>query len=179
MKAILVVLIALQTLGAQAAGHEYYAAAEFRKAALQFQARCNDDDAEACYWAGVSYERLADIAAPFGDRIGRRAHRYFARAVALAPGERLYRAALFDFLLDAGDGSRSLLRAAARVVAALPESDPEYGAMRRRLDEQRRLKGSVNARLGGLLLMVPRAAYGAGAKAHALGYDFGTTEVVP
>jgi len=140
-------------------GRAYYIAGEFAKAAAQFQLVLESDpgDAEACYWTGMSYHRMADIATPFGGNYAAKARPYLVKAMQLAPGERLYRQALFDFLLD--DGSRSALRGAADILRAMPESDPDYGDMLRRFESQRKSKSSVNARLAALFLAVPQAAY--------------------
>jgi hypothetical protein len=146
------------------AGLRYYEAAEFRKAAAHFQIPCSvDGNAEACYWTGISYERLADTRTPFGCGIDTKARQYLRQAVKLAPERPAYREAFFDFLLDTAGCSRTALQEAAELLAATPERGAGYDWMRSRLEEERRDKASVSGRLGRLLLVVPRAAYRAGA----------------
>jgi hypothetical protein len=134
-------------------------AGKFKQAAAYFQPACDiRHDAEACYWSGLSYERLADMRIPFGCSTETKAHEYDRKAAALAPARRAYRDALYDFLLNA-DCSRSTLREADAILMATPPSGPDYASMRARLDEQRRLHASADERLASLLLIVPRAAY--------------------
>jgi hypothetical protein len=161
-------LLAITAFSAQAAelnrdflaGRDYYMEAEFKKAAVRFQASCTaNNDAEACYWTGLSYERMADTQTPFGCWTDAKAHRYLAMAVKLAPGLAAYRDALFDFLLDTADCSRTALREAAGILSATPQSDPGYDRMRSRLEQERHANGSVDARLARLFLSVPRATY--------------------
>ena len=144
-----------------AAGRAYYAAGEFRKAAAQFRqaVRANPGDAEACYWTGMAYQSLADIATPFGGLNSSRARDYLTRAANLAPANPVYRRALFDFLLDSSRFSRGALRQAAGVLLTTPESDPDYFDMRRRLENQRSQNSAAAVRLGEMFLTVPRAAY--------------------
>ena len=164
MRLSLCIVMAL-TLTAQAAernrafeaGRDYYMLADFKKAAAFFQVFCNTkDDAEACYWTGMSYERQADVSTPFGCKSDAKAHEYFSKAMKLAPGLPAYRDALFDFLLDTGDCSRKALREAAGMLSAMPESDPDYSVMRSRLEEARHQNASWNERLATLFLIVPR-----------------------
>jgi hypothetical protein len=168
MKLRIWIILALAVLGSQAAernrelaaGRDLYAAAEFRRAAVSFQIPCNTDhDAEACYWTGLSYERLADIRIPFGCRTSAKAQRYFQKATFLAPDVPMYRDALFDFLIDDMDCSRTALRDAEGILAGLSEADPEYQLMRLRLEEARHLNGSTDVRLGRLFLMIPQVTY--------------------
>lgn len=143
-----------------AAGRDYYAAAEFGKAANRFRFSCDTaNDAEACYWAGVSYDRLADIHMPFGCRTEAKAHRYLLKATQMAPEVSIYRAALFDFLLDDADCSRTALPEAAAMLSGTPGSDPDYNLMRIRFQQASRESASADVRLGKLFLIVPRAAY--------------------
>jgi tetratricopeptide (TPR) repeat protein len=144
-----------------AAGRAYYAAGQFKKAVAHFRLALmvNPGDAEACYWTGISYQALADIATPFGGKNNSNARDYLTRAMQLAPGQPEYRRALFDFLLDSSDSSRTALRQAAGILSTVTESDPDYAEMRRRLDDQRKVNSSVEVRLGRLFLTVPRAAY--------------------
>jgi len=148
-----------------AAGRADYAAGEYRKAVAHFRLVLKDNprDAEACYWTGMAYQSLADIATPFGGQNNSHARDYLTKAATLAPENREYRQALFDFLLDSSDSSRTALRQAADMLSAMPESDPDYFEMRRRLDDQRRVNSSAGVRLAGLVLIVPRAAYRAAA----------------
>ncbi len=144
-----------------AVGREYYAAAKFAKAAAVFQVACKaSNDADACYWAGMAYEKLADIAMPYGCHISAKAHQYFTDALKLAPGRPTYRDALFEFLLNTADCSRTALREAAAILAAIPKSGPEHGDMLCRLENERLISASLDARLSRLFLMVPRAAHG-------------------
>jgi tetratricopeptide (TPR) repeat protein len=142
-------------------GREYYLAGDFAKAATSFRHTFEADpqSADASYWTGMSYQRLADIATPFGSRYNARAREYLTKAMKLQPGERMYRLALFDFLLDTAHCSRTALRQAAAILRALPESDPDYPELRRRFEEETNLNSSLNARLGRLLLAVPRLTY--------------------
>jgi len=142
-------------------GRTYYANGEFKKAAAAFQSALRDDpdNAELCYQAGVSYQKLGDIATPFEGRYYARARTWLTKAVQLAPGRADYRRALFDLLLDSAASSRTALPAAARLLDSMPESDPEYPEMRRRLEDERNVNSSVEARLGRLFLLGPRAAY--------------------
>ena len=168
MKLRIWIVVALTAIGSQAAernrdlaaGRDLYAAAEFRKAAVRFQLSCNtDNNAEACYWTGLSYERLADISIPFGCRTEAKAHRYLVKSAHMAPGGLMYRDALFDFLLDHTDCSRTALRDAAAVLSGMSEADPEYHLMRIRLEQTRNLNASADVRLGRLFLMIARATY--------------------
>jgi len=158
----LMVLTALYAPGAEpehsfAAGQRYYLDAEFRKAAVHFETVCTTGhDPEACYWAGISYERMADIATPFGCKLNAKARVYLREAARLLPARPLYREALFDDLLDNADCSRATLREAAEILYATPESDPEYNRMLRRLQTEKRLNASSDARLGRMFLLVPR-----------------------
>lgn len=144
-----------------AAGRAYYGDGEFKKAAIHFQMvlTADPDDAEACYWTGMAYARMADIATPFGGRYSSKARAYLVKAVKLAPGRPDYRRALFDFLLDSADSSRTALRDAAGILRAMPESDPDYADMWRRFHNERKANSSAEARLGRVLLLAPRAAY--------------------
>jgi hypothetical protein len=160
MKPILLILVSLTTSGAWAAsagfelavGRAYYTDGEFRKAANYFSRM--PDNPEACYWAGLSYERLADLATPFGGRKLSKARMYLARAARLAPGSKEYRQALFDVLLDS-----SALREAAALVRTIPESDAEYPEMRRRLEAERQWNSSPEARLSRAFLAGPRTLW--------------------
>ena len=144
-----------------ATANEDYVNGDFKKAANRFAALCNgNDDAGACYWAGLSYERLADERIPFGCTAEAKAHRYFARATTLMPSDAVYRDALFDFLLGASDCSPRALRRAAGVLSVTPESDPAYREMSRRLEDERHYNASAAVRLSKLWLIVPRATYG-------------------
>ena len=131
-------------------GREYYLAGNFAKAAASFRQafEADPESAEASYWTGMSYQRLpADIATPFGGRYNARTREYLTKAMKLQPGERSYRLALFDFLLDTAHCSRTVLREAAAILRALPESDPDYPELRRRFeDEETNLNSSLNAR---------------------------------
>lgn len=144
-----------------AAGRAYYTEGEFRKAAQQFQLalRTNPDDAETWYWAGMSYERLADIAMPFGAKYNAKAREYLTKAMKLAPSRADYRDDLFEFLLNSADSSRTALPLAAGVLLSVSETDPAYDGMRRRFEDERKLNSSGGARLSRLFLAVPRAAY--------------------
>ncbi|MBZ5619747.1 MAG: tetratricopeptide repeat protein [Acidobacteriia bacterium] len=143
------------------AGRAYYSEGEFSKAAARFQLalNANPGDAEACYWAGMAYQRLADIATPFGAKDRSKTRAYLTRAMNLAPGRSEYRQALFDVLLDSAYSSRKALRYAADILLTMSESDPDYSEMRRRYDNEKRLNSPAQARFGRLFLMAPRAAY--------------------
>ena len=151
------------------AARDYYQAAEFRKAAAGFRVLCDtDNDAEACYWAGTSYERLGDTRIPFGRRTYAKAHEYFSKAARLEPNRAEYRDGLFNFLLNTADCSRSSLREASMMLSVMPESDPDRFEMTRRLREEARLNRSADARLARLFLLVPRVSYDAAAVPAAL-----------
>lgn len=169
--ALILIAIAATTVQAASpasefvAGRSLYTEGRFKEAALHFQRAlgANPDDAEACYWAGVAYQRQADIATPFGGSYQAKARRYLTKAMELAPAESKYRQALFDHLLDSAGTSRTALRDAERILRAVPESDPAYGGMRSRFEFEKQVNSSANARLGWLFLAVPRLAYRAGA----------------
>src|SRR5580698_5533461 len=90
-------------------GRAYYTDGEFKRAAGHFQLAIETglNSAESFYWLGMSYQRLADIAQPFGGRYNAKARVCLTRAVELAPNRSDYRRELFDFLLDPAGGSRS------------------------------------------------------------------------
>jgi len=161
----LMVLTALNAPAAEpepsfAAGQKYYMNAEFRKSAAQFEAVCQiGHDPEACYRAGISYERLADIATPFGCRLNAKARGYLREAATMAPAQPFYRQALFDHLLDSSDCSRGALLEAVKILSAMPESDPDYPDMLRHLQTEKRLNASGDARVGRMFLLLPRAIH--------------------
>ena len=168
MRVHLAIVIALTALCAPAAernpalvsARDHYANADFRRAAAGFQLLCNiNKDAEACYWAGLSYERLADIAMPFGCRIEAKAREYYSQAVKLKPGLPVYRDALFNFLLNTADCSHTALRDAAAMLSAVQERDSDFEQMSRLLEQERHRNGSLDARLARVFLIVPRATY--------------------
>ena len=169
------VLIAVHTAGAVqpspefSAGLSYFEAAEFGKAAVRFGVECNADrNAEACYWTGIAYERLADIRIPFGCRTAAKAHTFLAKAVNLAPHEPAYRDALFNFLLDDTDCSRAALPEAAGILSQVPQSDSEHDLMRTRLEAAAQWNSSFTVRLASIFLAVPRASYRISASSGAL-----------
>ena len=142
-----------------AAGHRFYETAQFANAAARFQIVCRRDGiAEACYLTGLSYERLGDTKVPFGCSTSRKAQEYYAKAVSLRPDQTEYRDGLFEFLLNYADCSRTGIRQAAEMVAATPESDPDYPRMRQRLQETVRWNKSLVTRLSNVFLLVPRSA---------------------
>jgi tetratricopeptide (TPR) repeat protein len=168
MKLSLSIILAVTALHSQTgaryrefeAGREYYAEAEFSKAAARFHGLCDrNNDAEACYWSGMSYQGLADVWTPLGCRTYAKARHDLSKATKLDPYRPEYRDALFDFLLDTSDCSRTALREAASILSGLPDSDPDYGEMSRRLEDGRRFNGSASAHLARLFLIVPRATY--------------------
>jgi len=144
-----------------AAGRELYREGEFSKAVARFRLALKENprDAQTYYWAGMSYQMLADIATPFGGRYSARAREYLRAAVTLAPDRADYRTALFDCVLDSASYSRSAVREAAEILLAVPDSDPAYGDMRLRLEYERKANSTAEARLGRLVLAVPRAAH--------------------
>lgn len=151
------------------AGLRYFEEADFGKAAVQFGVGCNADrDAEACYWTGIAYERLADIRIPFGCRTAAKAHTFLTKAVNLAPHETAYRYALFKFLLDDADCSRAALPEAEGILSQIPQSDPEHDMMRKQFEEASKQKFSFGARLANVFLAVPRASYRISASSGAL-----------
>jgi tetratricopeptide (TPR) repeat protein len=144
-----------------AMGRAHYTNGEFKKAASHFQRalRANPGDADAHYWLGMSYQVLGDIATPFGGSYNSKARVSLTRAMELAPGRPEFRRELFDFLLDSAASSRTALRQAAGILQAVPESDPEYDRMRLRLEDERSVNSSAEARVGRLMLAMPRTAY--------------------
>jgi len=117
MKLNLIVLILLAGFGREAAGQQsefaigraWYTEGEFKKAATHFQLalRADAKDAESCYWMGMSYQMLADIASPLGHRYRTKARIYLMKAVELAPMRADYRRELFNFLADSAGRSRA------------------------------------------------------------------------
>lgn len=162
----LLLLVLFAGLGCEAAeqqseylaGRASYVAGDFKQAARHFQRAVEADpyDAESYYRAGMTYEVLADIATPFGARYNAKARRSLTKAVQLAPDRQDYRRSLFDFLLDSANSSRTALRQANSIMAALPESDDEFNEMRRRLAEETKINSGAEARLGRVFLAVPR-----------------------
>jgi tetratricopeptide (TPR) repeat protein len=144
-----------------AMGRSYYAEGQFKRAAAHFQRGLveNPNDADACFGAGMSYQMLADIAAPFNHKYSSKARGYLTKATELAPTRQDYRSELFNFLLDAAGSSRAARRQAEAILERMPESDPEYPWMHRRLEQEGRADASTDARLGRLFLSVPRALY--------------------
>jgi tetratricopeptide (TPR) repeat protein len=142
-------------------GRTFYTEGQFKKAAVHFQLAIGADpnNAESYYWMGMSCQRLADIALPFGGRYNAKARIFLTRAVELAPDRPDYRGELFEFLLDPAASSRSALRQAAGILQTTPESDPDYSYMRGRFESESKANLSAEARLGRLFLAVPRAAY--------------------
>jgi len=59
--------------------------------AAHFRIGCNNNDADARYWAVMSYARLADNAIAFGYKINAKAREYLAKVLRLAPGWPVYR----------------------------------------------------------------------------------------
>jgi tetratricopeptide (TPR) repeat protein len=142
-------------------GRGYYTEGEFKKAAAHFQLALKSDptNAESYYWMGMSYERLADIALPFGGRYNAKARFCLTAAVELAPSRADYRGELFGLLLDPAASSRSAMKQAEDILQRTPESDPDYSFMRERFERERKANSSAEARLGRLFLAVPQAAY--------------------
>jgi tetratricopeptide (TPR) repeat protein len=142
-------------------GRAYYMDAEFKKAAVHFELALTADprSADGCYWAGMSYQRLADIALPFGGRYNAKARIYLTRAMELAPNRPDYRRELFEFLLDPAGWSQSGKRQAASILRSMPEDDPEYSDLRGRFESETKANGSADARLGRVFLAVPQAAF--------------------
>ena len=138
------------------AGRSCYADGDYRKAAAHFEMALKNapDDAALQYWAGRTYEVLADIAFPFDHKYRSKARRHLTTAVELAPSQAEYRQELFYFLAGSG---RSLREAAAM----LPEDgqSPEHATMRRELERARRSNSSAEGRLGSIFLAVPRLTY--------------------
>ncbi len=107
----------------------------------------------------MSYQMLADIAAPFGGKYNAMARVNLTKAAELAPNRLEYRRELFDFLVDSAGSSRSAWRQAGDILRTVSESDPGYSGMRRRFEQARRESSSPEARLGRLFLAAPRAVY--------------------
>jgi tetratricopeptide (TPR) repeat protein len=168
MKRNWLILMLLAGLGSQATGQTsefatgrgHYTAGEFKKAAAHFRRaiQANPNDAESYYWMGMSYQVLADIAAPFDGTYNSKARVYLTKAMELAPGRQDYRRELFDFLLDSAAPRRTALRQAAGILLTMSESDADYIYMRRGLERESRANSSAQARLGRLFLAPPAAA---------------------
>jgi len=165
MRAILLTAVLSAAAAGQqsdlAIGRAYYNGGDFKKAASHFQMaiRTGTDGAAAYYWLGMSYQMLADITAPLGRKYKVMARVNLTKAAELAPNRLDYRAELFDFLVDSAGSSRSVRRQAADILSTVPESDPQYAVMRRRLDQARRASSAPDARLGGFFLVAPRSIY--------------------
>jgi tetratricopeptide (TPR) repeat protein len=142
-------------------GRAYYMHGEFKKAAAQFQLalKTYPENAESYYWMGMSYQRLADIALPFGGGYNGKARLCLTKAMELEPNRSDYRRELFEFLLDPAGGSRSAARQAAAILEMTPESDPDYSEMRRRLQSESKANASAEAKLARVFLALPQAAY--------------------
>jgi tetratricopeptide (TPR) repeat protein len=168
MKVNLVVLFLIAAVGRSAdlrsdlaVGRAYYAEGDFRKAVthLQRQLKLDPDEPEVNYWTGMAFQGLGDVATPFGARYNAKAIVYLTRAAALAPGRSDYRKALFDFLADSASESPAALRLAQGMLSRTPESDPEYNAMRRRIELARRTSSSAGVRFDRLFLAIPRTGF--------------------
>jgi tetratricopeptide (TPR) repeat protein len=144
-----------------AAGRAQYEVGAFKKAATHFQRalKTDPDDPEVNYWAGMAYQGLADVAAPFGGRYNSKARLYLTKAVDLAPRRADYRRELFAFLLDSAAASPASLRLAVAMLRQTSEVDPEYNSMRRRLERETVMAGSMEARFDRLFLAIPGAAF--------------------
>jgi tetratricopeptide (TPR) repeat protein len=144
-----------------AKGRAHYTNGDYKKAATHFQRALqgNPNDADTHYWLGMSYQVLADIATPFGGSYNSKARVSLTKAMELAPDRPEFRRELFDFLLDSAASSRTALRQAAGILQSVSESDPEYDRMRRRLEDERSVNSSAEARVGRLILAMPRTAY--------------------
>jgi tetratricopeptide (TPR) repeat protein len=142
-----------------ATGRDHYTDGEFKKAAAHFQLaiQANPNNAESHYWMGMSYQVMADIAAPFGHKYNSRARVHLTKATELAPNRADYRRELFDFLLDSAGSSRTALRQAAGILRTVSESDPDYTYMQRGLERESKANSSATVRLGRVFLAPPRA----------------------
>jgi tetratricopeptide (TPR) repeat protein len=143
-------------------GRAYYADGNFKKAVAHFELalRADPDDADANYWTGMAYQRLADIATPFGGKYNSRARRYLSKAVLLSPNRPDYRLELFNHVLDSADATHSRPPREVGALLAISESDPEFPEMQRRLESASR-QGlfSAGVILDRLFLTAPRLAY--------------------
>ena len=168
MKLHLAMAIVFPVLAAQAAdlqsefaiGRSYYQDGNFKQAAVHFERalRAGANSAELNYWAGMSYQRLGDIATPFGGKYNAKALVHLTKAVDLAPARADYRGELFGFLLDSAWSSPRTLRLAAAMLRNTHELGPEYDAMRRQFEQEVRMNTSMGARLTRITLAVPRIA---------------------
>jgi tetratricopeptide (TPR) repeat protein len=141
-----------------AIGRSYYQNGDYKKAVAHFELalRGDSNNAEIHYWAGMSYQRLSDIATPFGGKYNAKALACLTRAVDLDPGRADYRGELFDFLLDSAWASPRTLRMAAAVLRNTSQLDPEYDTMQHRLQQEMSASTSAGARLTRLTLAAPR-----------------------
>ena len=168
MKLHLAIAIVFPVLAAQAAdvqsefatGRSYHQDGNFEQAAVHFERalRADANSAELNYRAGMSYQRLRDIATPFGGKYSAKALVHLTKAVDLAPARADYRGELFGFLLDSAWSSPRTLRLAAAMLRDTRERGPEYDEMRRRFELEVRMNTSMGARLTRVTLAVPRIA---------------------
>ena len=170
MKLELAVLIMLPALALQAAeirsdfasGRAYYQQGDFKKALIHFQRALKTDpnNAEVYYWTGMSYQGLGDVATPFGARYHSKARAYLRKAVDLAPGRTHYRRELFDCFLDSAQSSPSALKTAAGMLREARDHYPEdeYQEMVSRLEKERKISSSVEARFDRLFQVIPDVA---------------------
>jgi tetratricopeptide (TPR) repeat protein len=144
-----------------AVGQSLYRQGDFKRAAAQFEhaLRADPENAELYYWTGMAYQGRADLATPFSRRYQTKALAYLRTAADLAPGRLDYRRELFDYLLDSARTSPAALREAAALVERAPSDDPELSHMRWRLEGERRIASSREARFDRIFLAIPRAAY--------------------
>jgi tetratricopeptide (TPR) repeat protein len=169
MKLAFLILTAFVAYGANAAdrspefaeGRAYYADGDFKKAVAHFELALKSDpnDADANYWTGMAYQRLADIATPFGGKYNSKARRYLSKAVLLSPNRPDYRLELFNHVLDTADSTHSRPPRELSALVSASESDPEFPEMQRRLESASRQGLSTGVILDRLFLTAPRLAY--------------------
>jgi tetratricopeptide (TPR) repeat protein len=142
-------------------GRAYYAEGDFKKAVvhLQLALKADPDNADANYWTAMAYQRLADIATPFGGKYSSKARRYLSKAVLLSPNRADYRLELFNHVLDSADATHSRPPREVGALLSVSESDPEFAEMQRRLESASRQGFSVGFVLDRLFLTAPRLAY--------------------
>jgi tetratricopeptide (TPR) repeat protein len=165
-KLFFAIAVVLPALAAQAAdlrsqlaiGRLHYQNGDFKKAAEHFELalKMDGNNAEIQYWAGMSYQRLGDIATPFGGKYNAKALACLTKAVDLAPLHADYRGELFDFLLDSAWSSPRRLRLAAAMLRNTSELDPEYDTMLHRFQLEARTSSSLGARFTRVTLAGPR-----------------------
>ena len=145
--ALLLTLVSLPLLGSEGislgsaggwtqVGKTHYEHCEFKDAARAFTKALHDQptDPGIHHWLGKSYARMAELASPLSARRdARKAQTSLERAVELAPENREYLRALFDFYLDSPEYFGGSLDKAASLVNRIEPDDPGAQSLLRTL----------------------------------------------